>query len=188
MPLAILARPLGISRLPVDAYRRRDTPPGPRPLQRPPSARVLTPDVPSRIRRWRESGADSRPRWRELQRLGSTHAARTVGRFITRRRRAADAGQAPEAPRSPDLCPQGPSARAGSCVMVGPAATRSAEAQTSLDPRGQIDAGIARGLQDDLRAITAGLTLGWSHGAVEGQVTRLKLLKRQGYGRAGVPL
>ena len=47
---------------------------------------------------------------------------------------------------------------------------------------------FARGLQDDLRAITAGLTLDWSNGPVEGQVTRLKLLKRQGYGRTGFPL
>jgi transposase len=36
-----------------------------------------------------------------------------------------------------------------------------------------------------LAAVTAGLTLPWSHGPVEGQITRLKLLKRQGYGRAG---
>jgi transposase len=47
---------------------------------------------------------------------------------------------------------------------------------------------FARGLQDDLSAITAGLTLDWSNGPVEGQVTRLKLLKRQGYGRSGFPL
>jgi transposase len=36
--------------------------------------------------------------------------------------------------------------------------------------------------------VTAGLTLDWSNGPVEGQITRLKLLKRQAYGRAGVPL
>jgi transposase len=47
---------------------------------------------------------------------------------------------------------------------------------------------FAAGLQEDLTAITAGLTLPWSNGPVEGQVNRLKLLKRQGYGRAGVPL
>jgi transposase len=47
---------------------------------------------------------------------------------------------------------------------------------------------FARGLQKDLAAVTAGLTLPWSNGPVEGQVTRLKLLKRQGYGRAGFPL
>jgi len=44
---------------------------------------------------------------------------------------------------------------------------------------------FAQGLQEDLPAITAGLTLPWSNGAVEGHVNRLKLLKRQSYGRAG---
>ena len=47
---------------------------------------------------------------------------------------------------------------------------------------------FAQGLQEDLPAITAGLTLPWSNGAVEGHVNRLKLLKRQSYGRAGVGL
>ena len=47
---------------------------------------------------------------------------------------------------------------------------------------------FARGLKDDLIAIQAGLTLVWSNGPVEGQVTRLKRLKRQGYGRAGFAL
>jgi len=47
---------------------------------------------------------------------------------------------------------------------------------------------FARGLQEDLAAITAGLTLAWSNGHVEGQITRLKLLKRQSYGRAGFAL
>jgi transposase len=47
---------------------------------------------------------------------------------------------------------------------------------------------FAQGLQEDLTAIQAGLTLPWSNGAVEGHVNRLKLLKRQGYGRAGVGL
>jgi transposase len=47
---------------------------------------------------------------------------------------------------------------------------------------------FARGLQDDLTAIKAGLTLAWSNGVTEGHVHRLKLLKRQGYGRAGFGL
>jgi transposase len=47
---------------------------------------------------------------------------------------------------------------------------------------------FARGLQDDLAAVTAGLTLAWSNGPVEGQITRLKWLKRQGYGRTGFAL
>ncbi len=47
---------------------------------------------------------------------------------------------------------------------------------------------FAQGLQDDLSAITAGLTLAWSNGVTEGQIHRPKLVKRQGYGRAGFAL
>jgi hypothetical protein len=47
--MAAIARALGISR---------------------PTVQVLTPDIPYLPRRWRESGADSRQRWRELQALG----------------------------------------------------------------------------------------------------------------------
>ena len=37
-------------------------------------------------------------------------------------------------------------------------------------------------------AVRAALTTPWSNGQTEGQVTRLKLLKRQMYGRAGFDL
>jgi transposase len=47
---------------------------------------------------------------------------------------------------------------------------------------------FARGLEDDLSAIKAGLTLVWRNGVTEGQSHRLKLLKRQGYGRGGFVL
>jgi transposase len=47
---------------------------------------------------------------------------------------------------------------------------------------------FAKGLQDDYDAVKAGVTLPWSSGPVEGQITRLKLLKRQMFGRAGLPL
>src|SRR5215510_2325887 len=67
-----------------------------------------------------------------------------VGSFITRLRRAADAGHPPESQRSPYTCPQGPSARAVSFVMMSSATTRSTEAQTYLDQLCQMDAGIAQ--------------------------------------------
>ncbi|HZR44225.1 MAG TPA: transposase [Ktedonobacteraceae bacterium] len=44
--------------------------------------------------------------------------------------------------------------------------------------------GFASGIKRDYAAVKAGLTLPWSQGQVEGQITRLKLLKRQMYGRA----
>ena len=40
------------------------------------------------------------------------------------------------------------------------------------------------GVQQDKEAVLAGLTLPWSTGPVEGQVNRLKLIKRSMYGRA----
>jgi transposase len=189
---------------------------------------VLRPYLPYLIRRWREGLTDSRQLWREIQAQGYAHSARTVGRFITRLRRAAAAGQAPETQTSPYTRPQGPSARAVSFTWVRPDAKRSPEAQTYVDQLTQADPSIAqpyqlsqafltlvrarRGdaldawmiaaidsrietlgrfaqrLQEDLAAVKAGLTLPWSNGPVEGQITRLKLLKRQGYGRAGFPL
>ena len=48
--------------------------------------------------------------------------------------------------------------------------------------------GFAAGLRGDEQAVRAALTLPWSSGQVEGQVTRLKLVKRQGYGRAKLDL
>ena len=48
--------------------------------------------------------------------------------------------------------------------------------------------GFATRLERDLGAAKAALTLPWSQGHVEGQVHRLKLIKRQMYGRAGFDL
>ncbi|MFF2166603.1 transposase [Streptomyces sp. NPDC058175] len=47
---------------------------------------------------------------------------------------------------------------------------------------------FVNGLERDLAAVTAGLTLPWSSGAVEGHVDRIKMIKRQMYGRAGFNL
>lgn len=49
-------------------------------------------------------------------------------------------------------------------------------------------ASFARGLERERPSIMAALEVRWSNGQVEGQVTRLKLLKRQMYGRANFDL
>jgi transposase len=224
--IATIARQLGISRPTVYAYLRRGTPPAPRSPQR--SGQVLRPYMPYLIRRWREGITDSMRLWREIQAQGYTHSARTVCRFITRLRRAAEVGQAPETQASPYTRPQGPSPRAVSFTLVCPAAKRSPDAQTYVEQLCQVDVGIARahtliqtflamvrerrghnleawmaeatasgidalarfarGLEGDLAAVTAGLSLNWSNGVTEGHVHRLKLVTRQGYGRAGFAL
>lgn len=56
--------------------------------------------------------------------------------------------------------------------------------------RGQISElkRFALSLRGDYAAVRAALTQPWSNGQTEGQVTRLKMIKRQMYGRAGFPL
>jgi transposase len=47
---------------------------------------------------------------------------------------------------------------------------------------------FATGLERDLDAVTAGLTLSYSSGTVEGTVNRIKMIKRQMFGRANFDL
>ena len=70
------------------------------------------------------------------------------------------------------------------------------------DPRGVLDAWIAEaracgtavietfaaGLEHDGAAVRAALSTPWSNAQDEGRTTRLKLIKRQSYGRAGFEL
>ena len=49
-------------------------------------------------------------------------------------------------------------------------------------------AGFACGLELDHAAVQAALDWEWSNGQVEGQINRLKMVKRQMYGRAGFAL
>jgi transposase len=47
---------------------------------------------------------------------------------------------------------------------------------------------FANGLELDLDAVTNGLTMNWGSGPVEGRVNHVKMVKRQMFGRAGLPL
>ena len=47
---------------------------------------------------------------------------------------------------------------------------------------------FANSLEQDKKAVEAALQYEWSNGGVEGHVTRLKLVKRQMYGRAKLDL
>ena len=56
--------------------------------------------------------------------------------------------------------------------------------QSNLEAKGR----FALSLGEDYKAVKAGVTLEWSNGQVEGQINRLKMLKRQMYGRASIKL
>lgn len=62
--------------------------------------------------------------------------------------------------------------------------SRSATATTDLPSLRH----FAQHLERDLDAVIAGLTLPWNSGVVEGHVNRIKMLKRQMFGRAGFEL
>jgi transposase len=47
---------------------------------------------------------------------------------------------------------------------------------------------LAKGLQADMAAVQAAVTLPWSQGPIEGHINRLKMLKRQMFGRARLDL
>jgi transposase len=49
-------------------------------------------------------------------------------------------------------------------------------------------AAFARGVANDKAAVRAALSLPWSSGQTEGQITKLKLVKRQMYGRGKIEL
>ena len=48
--------------------------------------------------------------------------------------------------------------------------------------------GFARGIGEDYEAVKNALSYEWSNGQLEGQVNRLKLIKRQMYGRGKLDL
>ncbi len=49
-------------------------------------------------------------------------------------------------------------------------------------------ASFAAGLEDDLDAAMQGLTTRWNSGPTEGRVNHIKMIKRQMFGRASLPL
>ena len=54
--------------------------------------------------------------------------------------------------------------------------------------RASLVASFARGVTNDEAAVQAAITSPWSNGQTEGQITRLKLVKRQMYGRGNIDL
>ena len=56
------------------------------------------------------------------------------------------------------------------------------------DAASSLLASFANGLQADESAVAAALLEPWSNGQTEGQITKLKLVKRQMYGRAKLDL
>lgn len=153
--------------------------------------------------------------WRRLQARGFRGSLRVVGEWATRRRRAERAGdRLPRVPSAKTVARLMTTARdhlsKADTVMIAAienGVPTLVEARTLLDRfhamirrrNPDIDdwisdaatsliASFASGIRKDRQAIAAAVTLPWSNGQTEGQITKLKLVKRQMYGRAKLDL
>ncbi len=67
------------------------------------------------------------------------------------------------------------------------------KSQADLDPwiegaRASLVASFTTGIIKDKAAVSAAIASRWSNGQIEGQITKLKLVKRQMYGRGKLDL
>ncbi len=225
LPVAHIARTVGVSRMTVYKYLR-EGPPQRKRHSIHGKQRVLEPWEPYLLQRWAEGCRMATRLWREIQAQGFAYSLTNVQRFVAELRRQ---GPSPTGrPRTPLTQPHGPPPRQVAALLLRRPEKRSAEQRAYLrqlratDPamaavielaedflimlrrrEGErlpiwLDAAetsgidelarFARKLRIDLAAVQAGLTLRQSNGQTEGHVNRLKLIKRQGYGRAKVDL
>lgn len=174
---------------------------------RPPRKSKIAPFADHLRRRWSEGCCNATRLHREITALGFTGNVSAVQRSVQSWRekpRSRINGRHPHHPRVTDeqrgflgrlseRCPTVAAAQELSlafCHLVRE--RRSGEFAAWLEQVAQSDVAefkaFARGLAQDRKAVEAGLSLVWSNGQVEGQVNRLKTLKRQMYGRASFDL
>ena len=136
---------------------------------------------------WRPSGRATPPNAPE--RISPKHAAilvtRAADRMTDEQQHLFD--------RITKQCPD-----AGDLRRIALAFRTALTAETSMQLRGWIEGAkrcefgpvvrFAYGLQKDISAVAAAVDTKWSTGQVEGQINRLKMVKRQMYGRTGFEL
>lgn len=177
----------------------------------------LTPWLPRLEQDWAAGCRNATELWRRLRASGFGGSLRVVGEWATRQRRAESAvlsgsGRCPPARRIAQLMTSARNhlSKADAVLVAQVEAALPALAATRMlvdrftamvrngmaeDLAGWLDeaatsevASFARGLTADRAAVSAALTEPWSNGQTEGQINRLKTLKRQMYGRANIEL
>lgn len=177
----------------------------------------LTPWLPQLEREWSGGCRNGAELWRRLRADGFRGSLRVVGEWATRQRRAEQAvpkgtEKSPPARRIATLLTMGrdhlSKADAVQVARIEAALPALAVARALTDrfvemvrnarndafagwldeAEGSMIAPFARGLRSDYAAVAAALREPWSNGQTEGQINRLKNLKRQMYGRANIDL
>lgn len=177
----------------------------------------LEPWLPWLDEQWRSGCCNGAELWRQLRGKGFQGSLRVVGEWTTRRRRAEMTSdrQLHRVPSARTIARLMTTARdhLSKAETVTVAAIETgvpmlAEARRIVDDFhvmirkkdvAQLDpwiaeaspsliASFAKGVTNDKAAIRAAITQQWSNGQVEGQINKLKLVKRQMYGRAKLDL
>lgn len=154
--------------------------------------------------------------WRRLRAKGFQGAPRVVGEWATRRRRAERSSLTPRTPPSARTIARLMTLKRDHMTKSETVVIAAIETgvPTLADARPHIEAfhqmirnkiepqlepwllaakdslvgSFARGIARDVGAVRAAIASPWSNGQVEGQITKLKLVKRQMYGRAKLDL
>jgi transposase len=209
VPIKAIVRRLGVGRNTVRRWLRGAAPD---PFRRRRS--ILEPHYALLERRWSEGCHNGAQLWRELRDTGFRGGLRVVTEWATRRRLAEHPGRAalsitaPPLRRVARLLTSEPSAlpveerhylnrllaisaplmRARELALRFAAIVRErkiGDLDNWLAEAAESELrSFANGLKQDEAAVRAALKLPWSNGQTEGQITRLKLIKRQMYGRA----
>lgn len=177
----------------------------------------LTPWLPRLEREWAGGCRNGAELWRRLRAGGFQGSLRVVGEWATRQRRAEQAvpsgtEKSPPARKIARLLTIGRDhlsktdairvARIEAALPALAEARRLTDRFTDMvrnaredalegwldDAEKSLLAAFARGLRRDQAAVAAALREPWSNGQTEGQINRLKTLKRQMYGRANIDL
>ena len=121
-------------------------------------------------------------------------AARTIARWLTARPGTLSPADTAAFAAATAACPHLAALRghigAFADIMTSRTGTRHLGNWLAAAENSGLDqlASFAAGIRNDHAAVTAGLTLPYNSGKVEGTVNKIKMLKRQTYGRAGFPL
>lgn len=212
VPLKAIARRTGVSRGTVrrilrgernDVFRTRQS--------------SLDAHLPWLEERWDAGHRNGAALWRELKTRGFCGSLRVVAEWATRRRRSEtmDAGnlsRTPSARRLARLMTTGRDHLTKSETVIVTAVEAGVpelvaarhmvdEFQSMIRRRDEAPlmpwlssaasspiASFARGIARDEAAVRAAITSPWSNGQAEGQITKLKLVKRQMYGRGKLDL
>ena len=152
--------------------------------------------------RWKEGCHNASRLYQEIREKGYTGKRSMVARFVASWRKTGKAA-APTAPER--IAP-----RHAAILVTRPAEQRNKEQQQLLDRilvpcpevfdlrqlalsfrdalRADQSAPLRRWIEKAISAVAAAVDMPWSNGQVEGQINRLKMIKRQMYGRAGFEL